>query len=72
MSLGSGRQNESNSHYIVRIGEMKIFHQVDVPYVQKVGIKRLLGQVAEMRLTAISLFELARWKFFIKIDVHYD
>ena len=28
--LGSGCQNESNSHQLARIGEKKIFHELDV------------------------------------------
>ena len=58
--LGSGGRNESNNHQLVRIGEKKIFHQLDVHHVQKVGIKRFSAQEAEMSLTAISLLESAR------------
>ena len=43
----------------------KIFHQLDVHHVQKVGIKRFWAQEAEMRLTTISSLELARRKFFM-------
>ena len=31
--LGSAGRNESNSHQLARIGEKKIFHQLDVHYV---------------------------------------
>ena len=31
--LGSGGRNESNSHELARIGEKKIFHELDVHYV---------------------------------------
>ena len=31
--LGSGCQNESNSQKLARIGEMKIFHEVDLHHV---------------------------------------
>ena len=31
--LGSEGQNESNSHLLVRIGERKIFHELDVHHV---------------------------------------
>ena len=48
-----------------RIGEMKIFHALDVHLVQKVGIKRFWAQEAEMSLTAKSSLESARRKFFI-------
>ena len=33
--LGSGYQNESNSHQLARIGEKKIFHELDVHHVYK-------------------------------------
>ena len=43
-----------------RIGGKKIFHELDVHYAQKVGIKRFWAQEAEMSLTATSLFQQAR------------
>ena len=63
--LGSGGRNDSNSHQLDRIGENKIFHELDVLHVQKVGIKRFWHQEAEMTLTAISSLEWARRKFFM-------
>ena len=65
MFLGSGCRNESNSHQDARIGEKKIFHEVDVHNVMKVGIKRFWAQEAEMSLTAISSLESASRKFFM-------
>ena len=50
----SRNRNESNNHQLARIGEKKIFHQLDVHHVKKVGIKRFLAQEAEMSLTTIS------------------
>ena len=44
---------------------MKTFHELDVHYVKKLGIKRFWTQEAEMSLTAISLLESARRKFFM-------
>ena len=61
--MGSGGRNESNSHRLAGIGERKIFHEVDVHHVQKVGIKRFWAQEAEMSLIAISSLESARRKF---------
>ena len=61
----SGDRNEFNSHQLARIGEKKIFHELDVHHVQKVGIKRFWAQEPEMTLTAISLLESARRKFFM-------
>ena len=63
--MGSGGRNESNSHQLARIGEKKIFHQVDVHHVYKVGIKRFWAQETEMSLTAISSLESERRKFFM-------
>ena len=39
---------------------MKTFHELDVHYVQKGGIKRVWAQVAEMSLTPTSVFQQAR------------
>ena len=61
--LGSGCQNESNSHQLGRIGEKKIFHELDVYHVYKVGIICFWAQDAKMSLTAISSLESARRKF---------
>ena len=50
---------------LARIGEKKIFHELDVHHIQEVGIKRFWAQEAEMTLTAISQLESARKKFFM-------
>ena len=63
--LASGGRNESECQKFARIGEKKIFHQLDVYDVKKVGIKRFLAQEVEMSLTTISSLESARRKFFI-------
>ena len=52
--MASGGRNESNSHQLAGIGKKKIFHELDVHYVKKVGIKRFFAQEAEMSLTAMS------------------
>ena len=65
MFLGSGCQNESNSHQLARISEKKIFHELDVHHVYKVGITCFWAQDAKMSLTAISSLESARRKFFM-------
>ena len=62
---GSGGRNESNSHQLAGIGEKKIFHELDVHHVKKVGIKRFCAQKAEMSRTAMSSLESARRKFFM-------
>ena len=58
-------RNESNSHQLAGMGEKKIFHELDVHQVKKVGIKRFCAQEAGMSLTAMSSLESARRKFFM-------
>ena len=61
--MGSGGRNESNSHQLARIGERKLFHELDVHHVSKVGINRFWAHEAEMNLTAIRSLESAGEKF---------
>ena len=63
--MGYEGRNESNSYELAAIGEKKIFHEIDVHHVKKVGFKRFPAQEAEMSLTAMSLLESARRKFFM-------
>ena len=63
--MRSGGRNESNSHELVRIGDKKIFHELDVHHVKKVGFKLSWAQEAEMSLIIMSLLESARRKFFM-------
>ena len=63
--MGSGGRNESNSHPLTRMDEKKVFHELDVHHVYKVGIKRFCAQEAEMSLRANSSLERARTKFFM-------
>ena len=63
--MRSGGRNESNNHELARIGKKKIFHELGVHHVKKVGIKRFGAQEAEMSRTAISSLESARRKFFM-------
>ena len=69
--LRSEGQNESNSQQVARIGEKKIFHELDVHHVQKVGIKRFWAQEAKLSLTANSSLESAMKKIFHELDVHH-
>ena len=55
--LESGCQNESNTHELALIGQKKIFHELDVHHVYKVGITCFCAQDAKMSLTAISSLE---------------
>ena len=63
--LGSAGRNESNSNQLARIREKKIFPELDVHHVYKVGIKPFCAQQAEISLTAISSLESARRNFFM-------
>ena len=57
MFLGSECQNESNSQQLARISEKKIFHELDVHHVYKVGITCFWAQDAKMSLTANTPLE---------------
>ena len=63
--MGSGGQNESNSHPLARMDEKKVFPELDVHHVYKVGIKRFCAEEAEIGLSAISSLQSARRKFFM-------
>ena len=65
MFLGSGCQNESDSQQLARMGEKKIFRELDVHDVYKVGITCFWAQDAKMSLTAISSLESATRKVFM-------
>ena len=64
--MGSGRRNESNSDELARIDKNKIFHELDVHRVHKVGFKRLWALEAEMSLTAMNLLQSAREENFLR------
>ena len=63
--MAPGGRNESYSHQLAGIIEKKIFHELDVHHVKKVGIKRFCAQEAEMSRTDMSSLESARGKFFM-------
>ena len=65
--MSSGGRNQSKSHELARIGEKKIFYELDVHHVQKVGIKRFCAHEAELSLTAMTLLESVRRKFFMNL-----
>ena len=47
----------------LELAKKKIFHELHVHHVPKVGIKRFCAQEAEMSLAAISWLESARREF---------
>ena len=61
--LGSGGENESNTHQSAWIGEKKIFHEFDVHDVYKLGIKRFWAQEVQMGKTAHNSLVSGRKKF---------
>ena len=63
--MRSGGRDKSNSRKVARIGEKKIFHELDVHHVYKVGVKRFWAQEPEMTLTANSSLESASRKIFM-------
>ena len=65
--MGSGGQNESKCQNLAPIGEKKIFHEIDVHHVYKVGIKRFWAQEAKLSLSAKSSLQSARRKFFMNL-----
>ena len=61
----------TNSHELALIDKKKIFHELDVHHVKKVGIKRFCAQEAEMSLTAMSIWQHHDKKIFHELDVHH-
>ena len=61
--LGSGGLNDTNSHHLTRMGDKKIFHELDVHHVQILEIKRFLAHEAKMSLTAKSSLESGEENF---------
>ena len=49
----------------------KIFHELDVHHVQKVGMKRFQAQQAKMSLTDYSYARIGEKKIFHELDVHH-
>ena len=49
----------------------KIFHELDVHHIQKVGIKRFWAQEVEISLTANQLARIGEKKIFHELDVHH-
>ena len=75
--FGSGGRNESNCYQLARIGEKKIFHELNVHHVQKVGIKRFSAKEGEMssggrnESNSHQLARIGEKKVFHKFDVHH-
>ena len=70
MFLGSRGRNESNSHQLARIGEKKIFHELDVHHVYKVGID-VFGLRRPKLSHSHQLARIGDKKLFHELDVHH-
>ena len=69
--MGSRGQNESNSQYLARIGEKKIFHELDVHHVYKAGITCFWAQDAKNESNSYQLARNGEKKIFLELDVHH-
>ena len=69
--MGSGGRNESNSNQLARIREKKIFPELDVHHVYKVGIKRFFGSVGRNESNSNQLARIGQKKIFHEHDVHH-
>ena len=70
MSLGSGCQNESNSHQLARISEKKIFHELDVHHVLQCSNHLFLGSGCQNESNSHQVVGVGEKKIFHEIDVH--
>ena len=68
--MGSGSKNESNSHQLARIDEKKIFYELDVHHVYKLGITCFSAQDAKMT-NSHQLARIGEKKIFHELDVHH-
>ena len=75
--MGSGGRNESTSHQLARIDEKKIFHELDLHHVKKVGMKRFWAQEGKMssgrrnESNSHQLLRIGEKKIFHQLDVHH-
>ena len=74
--MGLAGRNESNSNQIARVGEKRIFYELDVHHVQKIGIKRFWAQEGKMtsggrnECNSHQLARIGKKKIFHEHDVH--
>ena len=71
MFLGSGCQNESNSHQLARVGHKKIFHELDVHHVNEVGMTCFIGSGCQNDSNSDQLARIGHKKIFHQLDVHH-
>ena len=68
--MGSGGRNESNSHEVARIGEKKIFHEVDVHHVES-GNQTFLRSGGRNESNSHELARICEKKIFDEFDIHH-
>ena len=71
MFLGSGGRNESNSQKFARIDEKKIFDQLDVHHVLKVGIKCFWASRGRNESNSQKLARIGEKKIFDQLALHH-
>ena len=69
--FGSRGQNEPNSKELAGMGEKKIFLELDVHHVQKVGIKPFLGSRDRNDSISHQLDGIGEKKIFHELNVHH-
>ena len=68
--MGSVGRNDFNNHQLARIGQKKIFHELDVHHAHIVVIKRCWAQEAKMS-PSYHLVRIGEKKIFGELDVHH-
>ena len=68
--MGSGGRNDFNSHQLARIGQKKIFHELDVHHAHIIVIKRFWAQEAKMS-PSHHLVGIGEKKIFGELGVHH-
>ena len=75
--MASGGLNESNSNVLAGMSEKKIFHELDVHHIQKVGFTHSWCQECEMssgnrnESNGNVLAGMSEKKIFHELDVHH-
>ena len=69
--MSSGGRNESNSHQLARIGEKKIFHELDVHTCLESRNQTFLGSGGRNESNSHQLARIGEKKIFHELDVHH-
>ena len=66
----SGGRIESNSHELARIGEKKIFQELDVHHVESRNLT-FLGSGCRIESNSHEIARIGEKKIFLELDVHH-